>query len=70
MLNVSDRKIWRRITGIVKGGGHFGIRYGNDRHQTQDESELSTVIVLIVVFPCMLTIIQLLFQQNTPGFYY
>jgi hypothetical protein len=44
VLNASERQIWRRITGIVKVGGHFGMRYGNDWYQVQKESELSTVI--------------------------
>ena len=46
MLSFSERKIWRRITGIFKVGGQLGIRYGNDWHQIQDEPELSTVILL------------------------
>jgi hypothetical protein len=48
-LNAAGRKMLRRIAGLVKDGGHCGIRFDNDLHQLQGESELSTVIKFRVI---------------------
>jgi hypothetical protein len=48
----------------------FTVRMMIEDDLQLEDIRLTYVLVLIVVFPCMLTIIQLLFQQNAHVFYY